>query len=88
MVRAKKLSTDNEGLLSAALEGLELQRLRIESQIAHVRSLLRRRGGRIIAADAAPAKAAKRNLSDAARRRIAAAQKKRWAAYRREKSAK
>jgi hypothetical protein len=74
-------------LLQAALEGLELQKQRIDEQIAHVRSRLG--GSEPRKATAAPAAAAKvavvrkrRELSPAARRRIAAAQKKRWAEYR------
>ncbi len=71
-------------LLQAALEGLELQKQRIDEQIAHVRSRLG--GSEPRKATAAPAKVAvvrkRRELSPAARRRIAAAQKKRWAEYR------
>jgi len=79
---AKRNQTvNNSQLLQAALEGLQLQRDRIEEQISQVRSML---GG--VARKAAPAAPAKpggrRDLSPAARRRIAAAQKKRWAAYR------
>ena len=84
-------STQDETLMRAALEGLELQRQRIEEQISHVRGVLgmgtgRRRGrppGKKAAA-AAPAGAGrqKRTLSAAARKRIAAAQKRRWAEYR------
>jgi len=72
-------------LLQAALEGLELQRQRIEEQISNVRSRLGGGAAQPRKAAAAPAKAAvrkRRELSPAARRRIAAAQKKRWAAYR------
>jgi hypothetical protein len=82
----------NDSLLSAALEGLEAQKARIEEQIRQVRSMLGRRGpGRRPAAAAAapaaerPAAAAgggRRQLSPAARKRIAAAQKRRWAEYR------
>jgi hypothetical protein len=78
MPRDTKLVAD-PGLLEAALEGLELQRQRIEEQIQHVRGLLRRRRG-TIASEAAPTR--RRQLSPAARKRIAAAQKKRWAEYR------
>ena len=85
---------DQQALYEAALEGLELQKQRIEEQIAAVRSLL---GGKKAAAPApasaaAPAKkkankaARKRVLSAEARERIAAAQKKRWAAFRKDKS--
>jgi hypothetical protein len=84
----------DHALLSAALEGLELQRARIEEQIREVRSLLGQR------AKKAPASAAtadeggsagpkkrrrRRKLSAEARARIAAAQKKRWNEYRKKK---
>lgn len=80
-------------LLAAALEGLELQKKRIEDQIASVKAML---GGRKPAASAAPAAESapapaasgtrrKRVLSEEARLRIAAAQKKRWAAFRKGK---
>ena len=83
-------STQDETLLRAALEGLELQKQRIEEQISHVRGVLgmgtgRRRGrppGKKAAAAPAGAGRQKRTLSAAARKRIAAAQKRRWAEYR------
>lgn len=82
-------STQDETLLRAALEGLELQRQRIEEQISHVKGVLglgtgRRRGRPPGRKAAAPAGAGghKRTLSAAARKRIAAAQKRRWAEYR------
>jgi len=86
MPRSAK-SLQNASFLAAALEGLDLQRKRIEEQIAQVRAML---GGKKVSvgASAAPAKPArKRVLSSAARRRIAAAQKKRWAEYRRKQAA-
>lgn len=71
-------------LLSAALEGLEAQRQRIEEKIKEVQAMLGHRRGR--PAGAASGKAAepaqRRQLSPAARKRIAAAQKRRWAEYR------
>ena len=78
-------------LLAAALEGLELQRKRIEDQISMVRGMLSGRKVAVSAAASAPASAAapttrrKRVLSEEARLRIAAAQKKRWAAFRKGK---
>ena len=77
-----KQSINDASLLAAALEGLELQRARIDAQIREVKSML---GGKA-AAPAAGAAAAKprkkrKKLSAAARARIAAAQKKRWAEY-------
>ncbi|WP_155121353.1 hypothetical protein [Bryobacter aggregatus] len=84
-------------ILVAALEGLELQKKRIEEQISMVRGLL---GGRkaaapsttssSVAAASAPSPSPtrrKRVLSEEARLRIAAAQKKRWAAFRKGKKA-
>lgn len=84
-------SLQDPSLLAATLEGLELQRRRIEDQIAMVRGLI---GGRKVSvsssaadnsAPAAPRR--KRVLSEEARLRIAAAQKKRWAQFRKGKKA-
>lgn len=78
-------------LLAAALEGLELQRKRIDDQIAMVRGMLSGRKTASSAPAAAPAASTaapsrrKRVLSEEARLRIAAAQKKRWAAFRKVK---
>ena len=74
----------NHSLLTAALEGLELQRQRIDEQIQEVRSLLGRAPGRRGRPPASPAgrKRGPGRLSAAARKRIAAAQKRRWAEYR------
>lgn len=76
---------ENRELLAAALEGLQLQRQRIEEQIRKVRELLGVRRGRppavkSISKVAAPPK--RRTLSAEARKRISLAQKKRWAEYR------
>ncbi len=75
-------------LLEAALEGLEIQKHRIEEQIEQVRTLLGHNAGRRGRPAAKPAATAtqskKRVLSPAARKRIAAAQKKRWAQFRRD----
>jgi hypothetical protein len=78
-------------LLAAALEGLEMQRKRIEDQIATVRGMLSGRKS-VSSAPSAPAaekptSRRKRVLSEEARLRIAAAQKKRWAAFRKGKKA-
>ncbi len=82
----------NQSLLTAALEGLEIQRQRIEEQIREVKAMLGQRGpGRPRASEAAAPPAVvdkkakprrKRKLSAEARKRIAEAQKQRWAAYR------
>jgi len=77
-----------QSILTAALDGLELQKSRIEDQIAQVRSLL---GGAprkpVASAEASGEVAPKRTLSAAARRSIATAQKKRWALIRKQKAA-
>jgi hypothetical protein len=73
----------DSALLSAALEGLELQKKRIDEQIKQVRAMLGRKRvmvGVDLASLDKPVK--RRELSEAARKRIAAAQKKRWAEYR------
>lgn len=75
----------NESLLNAALEGLEIQRQRVEEQIREVRSMLGhgRRGKRAEPATSSEKPARKKRvLSAAARKRIAAAQKARWAKFR------
>jgi hypothetical protein len=66
-------------VLQAALEGLELQRRRVDQQITQVRSLLGPEPKKRAVAQA-PAQPRPR-LSLAARKRIAAAQRKRWAEF-------
>ena len=95
-------TVDQAVLYEAALEGLELQKQRLEEQIRLVRSLIGGKKPRAAAPAAvvaeAPAAAAKqqkagrkprrkRNLSPEARKRIAEAQKKRWAAFRKDTDA-
>ena len=79
-------SIRNQALLTAALEGLELQKKRIDEQIQEVRSLLGK-GRRGRPPGASNQRRAGR-LSTAARRRIAAAQKRRWAEYRKSAASK
>ncbi|MBI4908407.1 MAG: hypothetical protein HY820_32580 [Acidobacteria bacterium] len=86
-------------VLEAALQGLELQKQKLEEQIGHVRAMLGKRGpGRpkanapapiVAAAAPAEAKSARkpRVLSAAARKSIAMAQKRRWAEYHKQKEA-
>jgi hypothetical protein len=76
MARAPK-TFDDPLVLEAALEGLELQKKRIETQMAEIRIRLGKKA--ITGAGTEPRK---RDLSVEARKRIAAAQKKRWAEYR------
>ena len=94
-------TVDQAALYEAALEGLELQKQRLEEQIRLVRSLIGGKKPRAAAPAAvvaeAPAATAKqkagrkpgrkRNLSPEARKRIAEAQKKRWAAFRKDSDA-
>ena len=98
MARPKKAPVLDNSVWAAALEGLEMQKHRLEEQIRQVRAMMGapRRGrppavsgavsppvGEVAAPAAKPA--AKRTLSPAARKRIAAAQKKRWEAFRKKK---
>ena len=94
-------TVDQAAFYEAALEGLELQKQRLEEQIRLVRSLIGGKKPRAAAPAAvvaeAPAATAKqkagrkprrkRNLSPEARKRIAEAQKKRWAAFRKDTDA-
>lgn len=77
----------DSSLLEAALEGLELQRRRVEEQIRQVQQILRTdRGASVRKASKKAARApaaGKRALSEEARKRISLAQRKRWASYRR-----
>ena len=81
----------NSELLNAALEGLELQKKRIEEQIREVRALLGQ-GTNNHKRGTPPEPARHRRgpgrLSAAARKRIAAAQKRRWAEYRKSTAGK
>jgi hypothetical protein len=73
-------------ILSAAIDGFEAQKKRIDAQIAEIRQMLD--GNRPEpAVVAAPAKR-RRKMSAAARKRIAAAQRRRWAAFKKTKVAK
>jgi hypothetical protein len=82
-------SVVDHSLLNAALEGLELQKQRIEEQIRDVRARL---GKRTAGRGRPPANSATnrtgRTLSEGARKRIGAAQKRRWAEYRKASAAK
>ncbi len=69
-------------LLAAALEGLELQKRRLDEQIAEVRMLLGKAPGKRGRPAGSGSKRGPGRMSDAARKRIAAAQKRRWAEYR------
>jgi hypothetical protein len=86
---AKIQTAPGPEILIAALQGLELQRDKLDEQIAEVRALLGRKVGRPakvavsnVLSVAAVSSGRKRVLSSEARKRIAAAQKKRWAAFR------
>jgi hypothetical protein len=74
------------GFLEAALEGLLLQKERIESQIREVREMLGRQRSDTAEPLNGREESRKRQLSEAARKRIAAAQKRRWAEYRKQQS--
>ncbi|MCC6292072.1 MAG: hypothetical protein IT164_05445 [Bryobacterales bacterium] len=93
MARQRQVISDPT-LLAAALEGLILQKERIEEQIRNLREVLgKRSAGRPAKAAAAPAESGeekprkRRKMSAAARKRIAEAQKKRWSEYRKQQKA-
>lgn len=79
----RKLSND---LISAAIEGFEAQKRRLDEQIRELRAMLPSNGARAGASvgTAAPSRGPRkrRRMSADARRRIAEAQRKRWAAIR------
>ena len=83
---AKTLTSANQEILEAALQGLEAQRQKLDEQIAQVRAMMGHRAGRSKTArsqnGAETGEGTRRNLSPEARKRIAAAQKKRGAAFR------
>jgi hypothetical protein len=82
-------SIGNHDLLAAALEGLQLQKQRIEDQIREVRQLLGLSAGKKgRPGGEANKKTGAGRLSGAARKRIAAAQKRRWAEYRKSSAGK
>ena len=83
-------SLNDTSFLTAALEGLEAQRRRIDEQIEQVRAILGGRKARATApaVGAIGRPARRRRLSAAARKRIAMAQKRRWAEYRKKAAAK
>ena len=66
----------SEEIISAAIEGFQAQKVRIDSQIAELRATLTGSGTETAPSSAAPKR---RRMSASARRRIAAAQRKRWA---------
>ena len=72
----------DQSLLTAALEGLQLQKQRIDSQIQEVRALLGKGNNRRGRPPGTTSKSGAGRLSASARKRIAAAQKRRWAEYR------
>jgi hypothetical protein len=68
----------NAEIIAAAIEGFELQKRRIDTQIGELRAMLS--GSRSEGAATPEATTPKRKVSAAARRRMAQGQKKRWAA--------
>jgi hypothetical protein len=86
-------ATPSKEILEAALQGLEIQKQRLDEQIEQVRSLMGKRSAGRPPKTSTPAASTasqessgrggrKRTLSAEARKRIAAAQKKRWANFR------
>jgi hypothetical protein len=71
-----KLTND---IITAAIEGFESQKRRIDGQIADLRAMLSGGPAESVAKPEVP-KGKRRNMSAAARKRIGDAQRKRWAA--------
>jgi hypothetical protein len=67
-------------IITAAIDGFEAQKTRIDTQIAELRALLSGAGPIETAATSEPATPKRRKMSAAARKRIGDAQRKRWAA--------
>jgi cell division septum initiation protein DivIVA len=67
-------------VITAAIDGFEEQKKRINAQIAELRQMLT--GGASSSADLSRATTKRRRMLATARARIAAAQRKRWAAQR------
>jgi hypothetical protein len=78
----QKLSSE---ILTAALQGLEAQKDRIDAHIAQVKRILGVRRNGPAAPPEAPKR--KRKLSVAGRKHIAAVQRERWAKWRKQKGA-
>jgi len=70
-------ATLNPEIMTAAIEGFEGQKRRIDEQISELRAML---NGRQPTAAAAPRTTKRSTMSAAGRKRIAEAQRKRWAA--------
>jgi hypothetical protein len=71
-------STDNDRILSLALDALKLERLKIDEEIMSIERLLSRRAPRSVQS----AGKKKRHLSPAGRKAISDALKRRWAKFR------
>ena len=83
MARPKSLDPQ---ILDAVLEGLKLQKQRLDQYIVEAQRLL---GGkrRKLAAAVKEAREPRRKMSAAAREHIAAVQRKRWAKWRKQRAA-
>src|ERR1035438_5583286 len=66
-------------IITAAIDGFEAQKTRIDTQITELRALLSGAGPIETAATSEPATPKRRKMSAAARKRIGDAQRKRWA---------
>jgi hypothetical protein len=66
-------------IITAAIDGFEAQKTRIDAKIAELRALLPGGSAETTAATSEPATPKRRKMSAAARKRIGDAQRKRWA---------
>jgi hypothetical protein len=71
-------------ILTAAIEGFQAQKMRLDAHIAELRQLLT--GGTAVPVPTLEPTRKRRKMSAAARQRIAVAQRKRWAAVKKESS--
>jgi hypothetical protein len=78
-----KLTTE---ILTAAIDGLEIQKTRIDAQIAEIRQMLDG-GSKPTAAPSESPSRKRRKISKAGRAAIAAAQRKRWAESKKQEAA-
>jgi hypothetical protein len=80
------MPTLTRGIIEAAIDGFEVQKQRIDSQLSELRAMLSP-GANGSAPNSQPSGRKKRRMSAAGRKAIAAAQRKRWAALKGESGA-
>jgi len=74
-------------IITAAIQGLESQKEKIEAQLSELRAMLTGSSGKL-AATGGPARRQRRKLSSAARARISEVQRKRWEEFHKKQAPK